>query len=182
MDVFCLMDDVVSLVSYYVRISNLYLTVTLNLGIPVIGLVGNMTALRTPFFSLHFCDNEGKDVTQRMLQAVGKEFPEGGIISVADVFEASGNGPEGNVNRMFQQSLDFTPKRIETNLFCLLTCIVIIGMAKSFSVPYLGSIPLDPNLLRACENGVSFISDYVGSAAFQPFVEFVAAIVAFSCK
>ncbi len=53
-------------------------------------------------------------------------------------------------------------------------------MAKLFSVPYLGSIPLDPNLLRACERGVPFFGDYEGSPAFQPFTEFVAAIAAFS--
>ncbi len=61
----------------------------------MIGLVGNMAALCTPLTSIHFCDNEGNDVTQRVLQVVGKEFPEGGIISVADVFEAHGSGPQG---------------------------------------------------------------------------------------
>ncbi len=29
------------------------------------------------------------------------------------------------------------------------------GMAAAFQVPYLGKLPLDPNLLRACEEGVS---------------------------
>jgi Flp pilus assembly CpaE family ATPase len=29
------------------------------------------------------------------------------------------------------------------------------GMAAAFSVPYLGKVPLDPNLLRACEEGVA---------------------------
>lgn len=28
-------------------------------------------------------------------------------------------------------------------------------MAASFDVPYLGKVPLDPNLLRACEEGVA---------------------------
>eukprot|EP01084_Bolivina_argentea_P172120 298174_1 len=117
-------------------------------GTPVIGLVGNMAALSAPLTSFRFCDDKGNDVTQKVLQVVGKKFPEGGIISaVTDVFEANGTGPE--------------------------------GMAKSYSVPYLGSIPLDPNLMRACERGVSFTGDYAGSSAFQSFAEVVVSIVAF---
>jgi hypothetical protein len=30
-------------------------------------------------------------------------------------------------------------------------------MALSFCVPFLGSLPMDPNLLKSCEEGVSFV-------------------------
>ena len=31
------------------------------------------------------------------------------------------------------------------------------GMATKFNVPYLGTLPLDPNLLKACEDGTCFV-------------------------
>jgi len=34
------------------------------------------------------------------------------------------------------------------------------GMAEKFGVPFLGSIPLDPNLLHCCENGKCFVDEY----------------------
>jgi len=37
-------------------------------------------------------------------------------------------------------------------------------MAEKFNVPFIGSLPLDPNLLEACEDGV-FFDHYPGSSA-----------------
>ena len=42
------------------------------------------------------------------------------------------------------------------------------GMASRFNVPYLGSIPLDTNLLRACEEGLCFVQAYPKSASVEP--------------
>lgn len=39
------------------------------------------------------------------------------------------------------------------------------GMAEKFGVPYLGKLPLDPNLLKACEEGTSFVDKYPSSPA-----------------
>lgn len=39
------------------------------------------------------------------------------------------------------------------------------GMAAAFGVPYLGKVPLDPNLLRACEEGVAVAEKAPGSPA-----------------
>jgi len=30
-------------------------------------------------------------------------------------------------------------------------------MAEKFNVPFIGSLPLNPNLLEACEDGVCFV-------------------------
>ncbi len=65
----------------------------------MIGLVGNMASLCTPLPSIHFHDNEGNDVTPRVLEVIGKEFPEGGIISVVDVFQEHGSGPQGEEDK-----------------------------------------------------------------------------------
>ena len=43
-----------------------------------------------------------------------------------------------------------------------------LGMAEKFSVPYLGKLPLDPNLLKACEDGTSFVDKYPSSPATSP--------------
>jgi len=41
-------------------------------------------------------------------------------------------------------------------------------MAEKFAVPYLGKLPLDPNLLKACEDGVSFVERFPFSPAASP--------------
>ncbi len=161
----------------YLDFPTLY-RLTPNLGIPVIGLVGNMTALRAPLKLFQFRDDEGNDVTEKVLDVVGQAFPNGRIISaVTEVFEAHGNGPEGIERKVgFNTMTKVYPKPQHSKSF---VCTIPTGMAKSYSVPYLGSIPLDLNLMRACERGVSFTSDYVGSSAFQSFAGVVKSIVAF---
>lgn len=51
------------------------------------------------------------------------------------------------------------------------------GMAESYGVPFLGSIPMDPNLLKACEEGEAFTTEYADSPAAKPFGSIVAAVV-----
>jgi len=43
------------------------------------------------------------------------------------------------------------------------------GMADSFSVPYWGALPLDPNLLKSCEQGVCFVETHPTSPATSHF-------------
>ena len=47
------------------------------------------------------------------------------------------------------------------------------GMATQYNVPYLGKLPLDPNLLKACEEGVSFVEKYSSSCAVKPLNDIV---------
>ena len=42
-------------------------------------------------------------------------------------------------------------------------------MASLFSVPYLGKLPMDPNMMYACENGFSFLEKFPNSPAAGPF-------------
>lgn len=39
------------------------------------------------------------------------------------------------------------------------------GMATKYNIPYLGAIPLDPNLLKSCEDGLCFVQAFPGSTA-----------------
>ena len=47
------------------------------------------------------------------------------------------------------------------------------GMALRAGVPYLGALPIDPNLLAACEAGEAYVVKYAGSPAIAPFLEIV---------
>lgn len=46
-------------------------------------------------------------------------------------------------------------------------------MCSEMNVSLLGSLPIDPNLARATEDGVDFVSTYPQSVAVQPFIQFV---------
>uniref|UniRef100_A0A7S2MGE3 Cytosolic Fe-S cluster assembly factor NUBP1 homolog n=1 Tax=Helicotheca tamesis TaxID=374047 RepID=A0A7S2MGE3_9STRA len=50
-------------------------------------------------------------------------------------------------------------------------------MAKRFEVPYLGSLPLDPNLLKSCEEGTCFVDSYKDSPAITSLNDVVDRIV-----
>ncbi len=47
------------------------------------------------------------------------------------------------------------------------------NMADIFNVPYLGKLPMDRNLMHACENGESFVDTYPHSVAAKPFLSIV---------
>lgn len=53
-----------------------------------------------------------------------------------------------------------------------------LNMARRFGVPYLGRLPMDPNMMYACEEGKSFLELYPTSAAAGPFAEIVKKIMA----
>ena len=49
-------------------------------------------------------------------------------------------------------------------------------MALKAGVPFLGALPIDPNLLAACEAGEAYVVKYAGSPAVAPFLDIVAKI------
>lgn len=51
------------------------------------------------------------------------------------------------------------------------------SMADKFGVPYLGKLPMDPNMMNACERGESFLQTYANSVAAAPFAMIVEKIV-----
>lgn len=51
------------------------------------------------------------------------------------------------------------------------------GMAQRFGVPYLGGLPLDPNLLKACENGTCFLESFPDSTGVGPLNRLVDQLV-----
>ena len=102
-------------------------------GIRVIGVAENMAPLSVPLSGLRFLhapanDKAPKageeDVTAAFLKAVSERLPEFANVKVSvDVFPRPPNGGGP------------------------------AGMASKFGVPFLGSVPLDPQLQRACDDG-----------------------------
>jgi hypothetical protein len=90
-------------------------------GLPVLGVVENMSGLEVPLRTLTFKDAVGKDVTREVLQALPTELQ--GVSACCDVFVASTGGAA--------------------------------AMAAQMGVPFLGRVPLDPELSRAAELGES---------------------------
>ena len=51
------------------------------------------------------------------------------------------------------------------------------NMAKKFHVPYLGKLPMDPNMMKACENGASVLEAFPNSPVVKPLMHIVDNIV-----
>lgn len=111
-------------------------------GIPVLGVVENMSGLLQPLSNLKFKnikdDGKEEDVTQSVLEELRQHVPHlQSLYAFSEVFYALGGGAE--------------------------------KMAKDMKVPFLGRVPLDPELSRAAEEGRSCFTDAsCGSSA--PFL------------
>jgi len=103
----------------------------------VLGVVENMAEYVVPLGGLHFRDASGADVTDTALAALRAHCPE--LLELSAVADVFPAGSRGGA----------------------------AGMAAQFGVPFLGRVPLDPSITRACEAGVS-----VGrNAALRPIIE-----------
>ena len=51
------------------------------------------------------------------------------------------------------------------------------AMAAAFGVPYLGDVPLDPVLQRACDAGQSLVDDFQHASSFAPFSAVLGALL-----
>ena len=51
------------------------------------------------------------------------------------------------------------------------------GMAERFGVDYLGKIPMDPNLMRSCDSGKSFLDSFPSSAAAGAIAAIVSKVI-----
>jgi len=113
----------------------------------VLGVVENMTKLQIPFTRLRFYNYD--DIAREETDCT------------ADVMDKL----QKNCPEVFDLmvSTDVFPRSGEGPR----------GMAKKFGVPYLGALPLDPNLLKACEDGVCFVEHYDSSPAVEPLQKIV---------
>jgi len=102
----------------------------------VLGVVENMAEYQTPLTALRFQDASGADATELALAALRERCPE--LLELRAVASVFPRGARGGAE----------------------------GMAAEFGVPFLGRVPLDPAITRACEMGVSG-----GRGPLQPIVQ-----------
>ena len=129
------------------------------------GIVENMADIKIPFQNLlnpasgiKLVGSQGEDVTAVLLQKIQEHVPE--LLHTyieSHLFKL----PENAVSQEQAEGGDNNPR----------------GMAKKFNVPYLGKLPMDPNMMRACEEGKSFLDVYPSSVAAPAFAEIVNRIV-----
>lgn len=51
------------------------------------------------------------------------------------------------------------------------------NMAKKYNIPYLGKLPMDPNMMRSCEEGKCFLEYFPTSSASKAFEEIIERLV-----
>lgn len=111
--------------------------------IPVLGVVENMATFRSRITDLTFVREKSMD-------------DEGSTIDI-DCTE-----------RVLQMIKDKCPEILQLSIKCDVFPPSNGGpkiMACNFNVPFWGSLPLDPNLLKACENGQCFVEHFTESSA-----------------
>mmetsp|Transcript_15591 Transcript_15591/g.24242 ORF Transcript_15591/g.24242 Transcript_15591/m.24242 type:complete len:378 (+) Transcript_15591:60-1193(+) len=116
----------------------------------VIGVVENMSSFQTPLQSLSFAKN-GVDCTDEILKLLQSKCPEimnGEIMAGSVLFTPPKSG--GDSAR---------------------------DMAERYNVPYLGCLPLDPNLLKSCDEGLCFVEEFENSSATKAFTDIVDGVI-----
>jgi Mrp family chromosome partitioning ATPase len=128
-------------------------------GIRVLGVVENMAETAVPLAALLQSGTSGV----RLLDASG-----------ADVTEASLE----TIKQLCPQLLECS---LSSNLFrpnITTGTDSVQAMAAKFGVPYLGVLPMDPNMMACCESGESFLNKHPTSAAAAPLRSIVANLLA----
>jgi len=130
--------------------------------VPVMGVVENMGEYTTTLDKLSFSTtsnaNNGdgdhkEDCTQKVLDTLREHCPE---------LFADGNSSSLSVSSTLYPASGGGPKE----------------MAKRFNVPYWGVLPMDPDLLQACEHGRAFVEDKPESLAAKALEGFCNKIIA----
>jgi len=125
-------------------------------GIPVLGIVENMSDTAIAFASaqdpertgVKIMNAAGEDVTAASLAAIKLHCPELMDCSITtNLFTPSSDAAQ-----------ESNPKL----------------MAEKFNVPYLGRLPMDPNMMACCEKGENFLQKHPNSAAAAPLRAIVA--------
>lgn len=162
-------------------------------GLNVLGVVENMADIRIPFSSLSspasgitLIDSSGSDVTESMLERIKTACPElmdmfiqSNLFKLPDNASVDANSSSGSVTAVgaVDSEGDTSTSSPPPAAVAMHRANNPRGMAERFQVPYLGKLPMDPNMMRACEEGKSFLEHFPHSAAAAPFAEVVRKIV-----
>lgn len=127
-------------------------------GIPVLGIVENMSDISVPLkdagsdrTGVKFTNSKGEDVSAATLDKLREVCPEVLDLCVTTPLFT----PEGS-------TIESNPQ----------------AMARKFNVPYLGKLPMDQNLMQSCEKGLNFLETFPDSPAAAPLNEIVKNLLA----
>lgn len=139
-------------------------------GINVLGVVENMADIRVPLHSL-MSPNAPEDGF-KLLNAAGED------VTTVALEKLKAVCPE--LLDLYLQAPLFTPSSNPTTSDGASRGAKVTpsSMAAVFGVPYLGKLPMDPNMMEACERGVSFLDVYPASPAAPSFSAIVDQIIA----
>jgi len=125
--------------------------------VPVMGVVENMGEYTTTLDRLTFKTTNGidgdahkEDCTQKVLETLRTHCPE--------LFE---NGTNVSVSSTLYPASGGGPRE----------------MADRYNVPYWGLLPMDPDLLQACEHGKAFVEEKPESLAAKALMDFCNKII-----
>ncbi len=128
--------------------------------VPVLGIVENMSGLQMRVSDLTFFRDELNDNGGSV-----------GAVGVSSSSSPSSSSPKDCTNDVLSLLREKCPEVLSmiasADVFPP-TGFGPRGMASKFNVPYLGKLPLDPNLLKACEDGKCFVETYPTSPAAKP--------------
>lgn len=161
--------------------------------LPVLGIVENMHSIRVPLAyaetaaatGVRLVGRDGEDRTDRYLAILREKCPEllqdmciesflfapGAHAALA---VGGAKGEEQAAEDEFNEALGGSTSTSKS------PAAPVAGpqtMASVFGVPYLGQLPMDRNLMQACEDGVGFLEHYPGSVAAQPLDAIVDKVV-----
>mmetsp|Transcript_13561 Transcript_13561/g.34101 ORF Transcript_13561/g.34101 Transcript_13561/m.34101 type:complete len:379 (+) Transcript_13561:112-1248(+) len=124
--------------------------------VPVMGVVENMGEYTTTLDKLTFAttgNGDKTDCTQKILDTLKEHCPE---------FFENGKGSQLSVSSTLYPASGGGPKE----------------MAERYNVPYWGLLPMDPDLLQACEHGKAFVEEKPESLAAKALERFCKEIIA----
>ncbi|KAL4457368.1 hypothetical protein ABPG75_012233 [Micractinium tetrahymenae] len=128
-------------------------------GIPVLGVVENMSGLRQPLSSFKFYGPAGEDITAAVLAAVAAAAGSSGGGSGGGGANGGGEpGPAGAAAAAASSIMAETPVFHASGGGAA-------RMAADMGVPFLGAVPLDGALSRAGEEGRSVFEAAAGSSS-----------------
>lgn len=135
--------------------------------LPVLGIIENMADYVTPLDSLTFTNQEGVDCTAAILEELRAKCPQAlECVVSSPLFGAKkpNNHRNGGTNGESEPTQDTTTTPGAQ-------------MAAAYSIPYWGSLPMDPRLLNACDQGQAFCETHPKQVAATRLVEFAQKLV-----
>jgi len=124
--------------------------------IPVLGVIENMADFVTPLDSLQFISRDGVDCTESILEELRSKCPQAlECVVTSPLFGGTSNYDKNDSDTTATK----TPGPVEQ-------------MAAIYQVPFWGSLPMDPRLLKACDQGEAFSETHPNEVAAQRLVSF----------